>query len=111
MSTAEVSRLARKPSSSRRGESSAPTSSASSSFCSNRSPRRPRGSVTLAVIIGPSFAGASLSLSLVLALVGIMLVAVCIGRMPRDFPSAGGFYTFVSEGLQPSLARWSPRSI
>jgi amino acid transporter len=60
-------------------------------------------SVTLAVIIGASFAGASLSLSLVLALVGIMLVASCVGQMAREFPSAGGFYTFVSRGLHPAF--------
>lgn len=60
-------------------------------------------SVTLAVIIGASFAGASLGFSLILALIGIMLVAVCIGQMAKEFPSAGGFYTFVSWGLHPSL--------
>jgi amino acid transporter len=60
-------------------------------------------SVTLAVIIGAEFAGASLSFSLVLALIGIMLVAACIGQMAKEFPSAGGFYTFVSRGLHPAL--------
>jgi amino acid transporter len=60
-------------------------------------------SVTLAVIIGADFAGASLSFALILALIGIMLVAVCIGQMAREFPSAGGFYTFVSRGLHPAL--------
>jgi amino acid transporter len=60
-------------------------------------------SVTLAVIIGASFAGGALSLALVAALVGILLVASCIGQMAQRFPSAGGFYTFVSVGLHPSL--------
>lgn len=60
-------------------------------------------SVTLAVIIGASFAGASLSFSLILALIGIMLVAGCVGSMAQEFPSAGGFYTFVSQGLHPAL--------
>ncbi len=60
-------------------------------------------SVTLAVIVGASFAGASLSLSLVFALVGLLLVASCIGQMSARFPSAGGFYTFVSNGLHPAV--------
>jgi amino acid transporter len=60
-------------------------------------------SVTLAVIVGASFAGGALPLALVLALVGILLVAVCIGQMAQRFPSAGGFYTYVARGLHPSL--------
>ncbi len=60
-------------------------------------------SVTLAVIVGASFAGGALSLSLVFALIGILLVASCIGQMAQRFPSAGGFYTFVSRGLHPAF--------
>lgn len=60
-------------------------------------------SVTLAVIVGASFAGGSLVLSLALALVGILLVATCIGQMAARFPSAGGFYTFVANGLHPAV--------
>lgn len=60
-------------------------------------------SVTLAVIVGANFAGGSLSLSLVLALFGILLVASCIGQMSARFPSAGGFYTFVANGLHPAM--------
>jgi amino acid transporter len=60
-------------------------------------------SVTLAVIVGANFAGASMNLSLILALIGIMLVSACIGQMAQQFPSAGGFYTFVSRGLHPLL--------
>ncbi len=60
-------------------------------------------SVTLAVIVGASFAGGALSLSIVLALIGIVLVATCIGQMAQRFPSAGGFYTFVGRGLHPAM--------
>jgi len=60
-------------------------------------------SVTLAVIVGCSFAGGSLSLSLVFALIGLLLVAACIGQMAARFPSAGGFYTFVANGLHPAV--------
>jgi amino acid transporter len=60
-------------------------------------------SVTLAVIVGANFAGGSLGLSLILALVGILLVASCVGQMAARFPSAGGFYTFVANGLHPAL--------
>jgi amino acid transporter len=60
-------------------------------------------SVTLAVVVGANFAGGSLSLALVFALVGILLVATCIGQMAQRFPSAAGFYTYVSRGLHPSM--------
>lgn len=60
-------------------------------------------SVTLAVIVGAGFAGGALPLALVLALVGVLLVAICIGQMAQRFPSAGGFYTYVARGLHPSL--------
>lgn len=60
-------------------------------------------SVTLAVVVGANFAGGSLSLALIFALVGILLVATCIGQMAQRFPSAAGFYTYVSRGLHPSL--------
>jgi amino acid transporter len=59
--------------------------------------------VTLAVVVGATFAGGTLSLALVLALVGILLVATCIGQMTQRFPSAGGFYTFPAHGLRPAL--------
>jgi amino acid transporter len=66
-------------------------------------------SVTLAVIVGASFAGGALPLALIFALVGMLLVGACIGQMSRRFPSAGGFYTFASRGLHPAagpLVAW-----
>jgi amino acid transporter len=60
-------------------------------------------SVTLAVIVGANFAAGALPLALVLALIGVLLVAICIGQMAQRFPSAGGFYTYVARGLHPSL--------
>ncbi|MDO9407364.1 APC family permease [Patulibacter sp.] len=59
--------------------------------------------VTLAVIVGAGFAGGALSLSIVLATVGILLVGTTIGQMAKHFPSAGGFYTYVSNGLHPAV--------
>ena len=60
-------------------------------------------SVTLAVVVGANFAGASLSFALILATIGIVLVSICIGQMARRFPSAGGFYTYVATGLHPAV--------
>jgi amino acid transporter len=39
----------------------------------------------------------------ILALVGCLLVAVSIGQLARRLPSAGGFYTYASRGLHPSV--------
>jgi amino acid transporter len=58
------------------------------------------------VVVGANFAGGALPFSLLLALGGILLVATCIAQMARRFPTAGGFYTFVSRGRTRHLARW-----
>ena len=59
--------------------------------------------VTLAVVVGANFAGGALPFSLLLALGGILLVATCIAQMAQRFPTAGGFYPFVSRGLHPAF--------
>src|SRR5207244_13050949 len=50
---------------------------------------------------GMSFAGASRPLSLLIALVGCLLVAISIGQLARHMPSAGSFATYSSRSLHP----------
>ncbi|HEX6676676.1 MAG TPA: APC family permease [Actinomycetes bacterium] len=61
----------------------------------------PAAAVAFSIIVGANFAAGALPLSVILALVGCLLVAVSIGQLARRLPSAGGFYTYASRGLHP----------
>ena len=67
--------------------------------------------VAIAFGLGPgiTYAGASFPLSVALAMVASLLLAVGIGQLATRLPSAGGFYTYISHGLGRSwgfLAGW-----
>src|SRR5215218_6469797 len=51
----------------------------------------PAAAVAFSIIVGANFAAGALPLSVLLALVGCLLVAVSIGQLARRLPSAGGF--------------------
>jgi amino acid transporter len=53
--------------------------------------------------IGIGFAGVTLPLSVVIGLIGCTFTAVAIGQVAKYVPSAGGIYTYVARGLNPSL--------
>src|SRR5260370_21223575 len=61
--------------------------------------------VAIAFGLGPgiTYAGGSFPLSIALAMVASLLLAVGIGQLAMRLPSAGGFYTYISRGLGPSL--------
>jgi len=63
----------------------------------------PAAAVAFSIIVGAPFGAGALPLAVVLALVACLLVAVSIGQLAKHLPSAGGFYTYVSRGLHPSL--------
>jgi amino acid transporter len=48
-------------------------------------------------------AGAALPLAFFLALVICLLIASSIAQLAKHLPSAGGYYTYISRGLSPSL--------
>src|SRR5256885_11076378 len=50
----------------------------------------PAAAVAFSIIVGAPYAGGSLPLSVLLALVACLLVAVSIGQLGRHLPSAGG---------------------
>jgi amino acid transporter len=67
--------------------------------------------VAIAFGLGPGIqhAGGSFPLSITLAMVASLLLAVGIGALAIRLPSAGGFYTYISNGLGRSfgfLAGW-----
>jgi amino acid transporter len=63
----------------------------------------PAAAVAFSIIVGANFAGGALPLSVVLAMVGCLLVAISIGQLSRQLPSAGGFATYAARGLHPAV--------
>jgi amino acid transporter len=61
----------------------------------------PAAAVAFSIIVGAPYAGGSLPLSVLLALIACLFVAVSIGQLARHLPSAGGLYTYSSRGLHP----------
>jgi amino acid transporter len=51
---------------------------------------------------GIAFSGGGAPLSVIFALVASMLAAVSIGQLSKHMPTAGSFYTYVSNGLHPA---------
>src|ERR1700720_156559 len=61
----------------------------------------PAAAVAFSIIVGVPYAGGSIPLAVVLALVACLLVAISIGQLARHLPSAGGLYTYSARGLHP----------
>ena len=61
----------------------------------------PAAAVAFSIIVGVPYAGGSMPLAVVLALVGCLFVAVSVGQLARHMPSAGGLYTYNARGLGP----------
>jgi len=61
----------------------------------------PAAAVAFSIIVGAPYAGGSLPLSVLLALIACLFVAVSIAQLARHLPSAGGLYTFSARGLHP----------
>lgn len=63
----------------------------------------PAAAVAFSIIFGAPFAAGALPVSVVLALVGCLLVAISIGQLAKHLPSAGSFYTYTARGIHPSI--------
>jgi amino acid transporter len=63
----------------------------------------PAAAVAFSIVVGVPYAGGSIPLAVLLALVACLLVAISIGQLARHLPSAGGLYTFSSRGLHPYI--------
>jgi amino acid transporter len=59
----------------------------------------PAAAVAFSITVGVPYAGGSIPLAVLLALVACLLVAISIGQLGRHLPSAGGLYTFVARGI------------
>src|SRR3979411_2709232 len=63
----------------------------------------PAAAVAFSIIVGVPYAGGSIPLAVILALVACLTVAISIGQLARHLPSAGGLYTFSARGLHPAV--------
>jgi amino acid transporter len=63
----------------------------------------PAAAVAFSIIVGVPYAGGSMPLAVILALVACLFVAVSIGQLARHMPSAGGVYTYNARGLGPTV--------
>jgi len=61
----------------------------------------PAAAVAFSIIVGVPYAGGSIPLAVLLALIACLLCAISIGQLAKHLPSAGGLYTYSSRGLHP----------
>jgi amino acid transporter len=59
----------------------------------------PASAVSFSLVAALPYAGASLPLAVLIALVVCALIALNIGALAKYLPSAGGYFTYVSRGL------------
>src|SRR6202171_3178063 len=63
----------------------------------------PAAAVAFSIIVGVPYAGGSIPLAVLLALVACLLVAISIGQLAKHLPSAGGPYTYNARALHPAV--------
>src|SRR5438552_13361292 len=63
----------------------------------------PAAAVATALSPAVPFAGASLPLAVILAVITCVFIAACIGQLAIHIPSAGGMYTYISRSLGSRL--------
>jgi len=63
----------------------------------------PAVSLAFTVLVAAGFVGPTLPLVMILALIAMVPVALSIGQLAKEIPSAGGLYGYVSAGLGKHL--------
>jgi amino acid transporter len=63
----------------------------------------PGAAIAASIPAGVAFAGGSLPLSVVFALIACLLCASSIGLLAREMPAAGSLATYAARGLHPSI--------
>jgi amino acid transporter len=61
----------------------------------------PGAAIAFSILVSVQFAGPALPLAVLAALVACMLVAIAIGQLAKEIPSAGGLYAYVTRALGP----------
>jgi amino acid transporter len=63
----------------------------------------PGAAIAASIPAGVAFAGGSLPLSVVFAMVACLFCAWCIGLLAREMPAAGSLATYAARGLHPAV--------
>jgi amino acid transporter len=63
----------------------------------------PAGAAASGLLFATTYAGGSTALTIALAMLACVLVAISMGQMSKHLPSAGGLYTYVTHGVGPDL--------
>ncbi|MGW3629328.1 APC family permease [Streptomyces sp. NPDC005122] len=63
----------------------------------------PAAAVAASIPSGAAFAGGSLPLSVLIALVACLFTASCVAELARQLPSAGSVSTYAAQGLHPTV--------
>lgn len=61
----------------------------------------PGAAIAASIPAGAAFAGGSLPLAVIVALVACLFTALCIGELARHLPSSGSVGTYAAQGLHP----------
>jgi len=59
----------------------------------------PAGAAASGLLFATTYAGGATPLTIALAMLACVLVAISMGQMSRHLPSAGGLYTYVTHGI------------
>ena len=63
----------------------------------------PGAAIAASIPAGAAFAGGSLPLSVLIALVACLFTASCVAELARHLPAAGSVSTYAAQGLHPAL--------
>lgn len=63
----------------------------------------PAAAVAASIPSGAAFAGGSLPLSVLIALVACLFTASCVAELARQLPTAGSVATYAAQGLHPAV--------
>ncbi|MGI5516670.1 APC family permease [Streptomyces sp. CA-106131] len=63
----------------------------------------PAAAVAASIPSGAAFAGGSLPLSVLVALVACLFTASCVAELARQLPAAGSVATYAAQGLHPAI--------
>ncbi|WP_199573041.1 APC family permease [Streptomyces murinus] len=63
----------------------------------------PAAAVAASIPAGAAFAGGSLPLAVVIALVACLFTASCVAELARELPAAGSVATYAARGLHPAV--------
>src|SRR6266699_5288141 len=66
----------------------------------------PGAAIAFSILVSIQFAGPALPLSVLLALIGCVCVAISIGQLAKEMPSAGGLYVYVARALGPQAGAY-----